>query len=498
MKKYFTIATILLISTVIFIAQSAIAETGREITSISPTSGAPGTTVTITGTGFEDDCGSGHWCVESVGFNEEAAQWGDILSWSDTEIIAMVPDNDVAGVDNIIVGYYHLVNPLEEDSYYTQYTITGPEFTVLPSPVATPPVEVPDLNTECKAITSDDDRIISAIRPTSGMVGDTVTITGLGFETDCGSGHACNFGVGFTGDAGVTNLLRTNLVSWDNDRVVIKVPQGAQSGAISVSMYCDSNSIDEGGTIIQYDLAGPEFTVLPPVAQAYGCSYSTTVRNTSTVQVLNTFSTGSVTDLYLNEVYNAYQTAWERVPRCDELQFHLDHSTPLERLKTWLGEVEQARLENLPEAPSIVAATGTETDKITVSEGDPLVFKPKEDVVFSGTTIADGLVTLYFSSEEFTDTVTADSEGAWTYTLKKNLGDGVHVLQTTVTDDEGEVSVKSSPLAFRVEPVETSANSTGTADADDGKDTNNILTYWLLGIAAVLLFGTLAFRNKLK
>jgi RHS repeat-associated protein len=60
------------------------------ITGITPTTGAPGTSVTISGSGFGSTQGSN----SSVNFNGAAAT---ATSWSDTSIVATVPDNTTTG-----------------------------------------------------------------------------------------------------------------------------------------------------------------------------------------------------------------------------------------------------------------------------------------------------------------------------------------------------------------------------------------------------------------
>lgn len=43
----------------------------------------------------------------------------------------------------------------------------------------------------------------------------------------------------------------------------------------------------------------------------------------------------------------AYHQRWDRNARCDELQFHVDHSTPLVRLQTWLDDVAYGWYANI-------------------------------------------------------------------------------------------------------------------------------------------------------
>jgi len=48
---------------------------------------------------------------------------------------------------------------------------------------------------------------------------------------------------------------------------------------------------------------------------------------------------------------NSYFEYWSRWPRCDELQFHIDHNTSLSRLRAWLSQVERQRLQNVNQLP---------------------------------------------------------------------------------------------------------------------------------------------------
>jgi hypothetical protein len=61
-----------------------------QITGVSPTSGAAGTYVTITGTGFGSSQGSGTVWLGSIN--------GNVVSWSDTQIVATVASGSVSGV----------------------------------------------------------------------------------------------------------------------------------------------------------------------------------------------------------------------------------------------------------------------------------------------------------------------------------------------------------------------------------------------------------------
>ncbi len=64
-----------------------------QITGVSPASGAPGTSVTITGTGFGSSQGTGTVLLGSTG--------GQVSSWSDTQVVATVASTALTGVVRI-------------------------------------------------------------------------------------------------------------------------------------------------------------------------------------------------------------------------------------------------------------------------------------------------------------------------------------------------------------------------------------------------------------
>jgi hypothetical protein len=63
------------------------------VASVSPTSGSPGATVTITGSGFGASQGTGTVLLGSTG--------GQVVSWTDTQVVATVASNSLTGVVRI-------------------------------------------------------------------------------------------------------------------------------------------------------------------------------------------------------------------------------------------------------------------------------------------------------------------------------------------------------------------------------------------------------------
>ena len=54
---------------------------------------------------------------------------------------------------------------------------------------------------------------------------------------------------------------------------------------------------------------------------------------------------------YVDTVNSYYRNYLERYAKCNELQFHVDHSTPLPRLQTWLASVYKGWYTNMGTSP---------------------------------------------------------------------------------------------------------------------------------------------------
>jgi trimeric autotransporter adhesin len=144
------------------------------ITNVSPTSGLPGTQVTITGSGFGATQGTGNvWLGTAAGV---------VDSWSDGQVVATVPSGSTSGNAQI------LQNGVLSNAV---------AFTI-------------------------DSLQISSITPTSGGAGTVVTINGGGFGSSQGSG---NVWIGNT--YGV-------VTGWSDTQVVASVGSSAVSGVVKV------------------------------------------------------------------------------------------------------------------------------------------------------------------------------------------------------------------------------------------------------------------------
>ncbi len=148
------------------------------ITSLSPSSGTVGTSITITGTGFGTTQGA-----STVTFNGTIAS--TVTSWSATSIVAPVPAGATTG--------YVVVTAGGSASNGQYFTITSA------------------LN-------------ITSISPASGNIGAFVTISGSGF--------------GATQGTSTVQLSGTSVpvASWSNANIVSSVPSGSVSGPFSVTV----------------------------------------------------------------------------------------------------------------------------------------------------------------------------------------------------------------------------------------------------------------------
>jgi hypothetical protein len=172
------------------------------ITSVTPQSGGAGTPVTIAGSGFGTTQGNGSVLLGTLN--------GQVVSWSDTQVIATVAPNSASGRTQVIQGI---------GSDAVNFTVTPP------------------------AITS--------VNPTSGPAGTQVTVTGSGFGATQGSGKV---------------LLGTAygvVVSWSDTQVVAAVNTGSTSGYAQIIQGTASNSTS-------FTVAAPAITGASPASGTPG------------------------------------------------------------------------------------------------------------------------------------------------------------------------------------------------------------------------------------
>jgi RHS repeat-associated protein len=166
--------------------------------SISPTIGGVGNPVTINGSGFHASQGS-NW----VAFNG----WqGNVISWSDNQIVATVPSGSSTG-------------PVKA-------SVNGAVSNLLP-------YTVPNL-------------VINTLSPSTGPVGTQVTLTGVGFGASQGTSV-----LSFNGQPS------GSISSWSDTQIIATVPVTAASGPTIVRV----NNIKSNATNV--------FSVPPPIVNSY-------------------------------------------------------------------------------------------------------------------------------------------------------------------------------------------------------------------------------------
>jgi RHS repeat-associated protein len=150
------------------------------ITSVSPSAGAPGGSVTINGSGFGNS--GGNVGNDRVYFNGLVAY---VVSWSTTSIQVYVPTGATTGPVTITE---------------SGVTSNGVQFTVEGLPV------------------------VSGISPGTGAIGSSVTITGTGFGSIQSSSSVAFYG------------FAAAITSWSDTQIVATVPVGTVTGPVSVTV----------------------------------------------------------------------------------------------------------------------------------------------------------------------------------------------------------------------------------------------------------------------
>src|SRR5256886_2049593 len=167
------------------------------VTGLSPTLGTVGTSVTVTGSSFGATQGT-----STVSFNGALAT--SITSWSDTQIIALVPDTAASGTSPVVV----TVNSIP--------SLSNIVFTVIKP-------------------------VITSLTPPAAEQGGSVTLNGSGF-----GGSQGNSTVQF-------NSVVASVNSWSDTSITVAVPANATNGPVTVT--------EDGITS-----SGVQFTVLEQVS----------------------------------------------------------------------------------------------------------------------------------------------------------------------------------------------------------------------------------------
>jgi RHS repeat-associated protein len=179
------------------------------INALTPNVGGAGNLVTITGSGFGPSANSN---ISYVGFPHSMAS---IRSWSDTQIIAVVPSSAVTGSINVITNAV--------SGNYVMYTI-------------------PNLS-------------VATLTPTNGPVGTSVTVAGVGFGSSQGTST-----LKFNGQQATVN-------SWSDIQIVATVPVTATTGPVAATV----NNINSNATV-NFAVPTPQITVLQPFGGIAGTS----------------------------------------------------------------------------------------------------------------------------------------------------------------------------------------------------------------------------------
>jgi len=156
------------------------------VSSILPTSGTVGTSVTVNGTGFGTEKGSNF-----ISFNDIVST--DVTLWSSNKIVATVPAGANSGKIKLSIG---------------GVSMDGPTFTV--------------------------GAVITSLSETFMTIGSPVTISGINFGAAPGTSS-----VKFNG----TQALPADIVSWSNEAVICRVPAGTTPGKVVVTV----NGIESNG-----------------------------------------------------------------------------------------------------------------------------------------------------------------------------------------------------------------------------------------------------------
>jgi RHS repeat-associated protein len=199
-----------------------------QITSISPTSGVPGTQVTVNGSAFRATQSAGG-NISYVYFNGVGAA---VTNWSDTQIVATVPASATTG-----------------------------------------PVKVSGFgaNSNADVVFTTANPIITSLSPSSGPVSTQVQINGSGFGTVQGAVKVSN--------------INAAVVSWSDTQIVATVPTTARSGAVSVVSGGITSNIN-----INFTVPAPQITSITPSSGVVGTQVTVNGSGFQSNQGSNTFS----------------------------------------------------------------------------------------------------------------------------------------------------------------------------------------------------------------
>jgi RHS repeat-associated protein len=213
------------------------------LSTVSPTSGAVGASIVLTGTNFGASKGS-----STVNFNGTVASTS---AWSDTSVTAAVPSGATSGPVTVTVG---------------SVSTSGIAFTVVPTAT------------------------LSTRSPTSGPVGTVVTLTGTNFGSTQGTST-----VTFNGTVAPVS-------AWSASSITTSVPSGATTGNIRVHV----GGVQTSGLSFTI-VPTPTISSIAPASSAVGASVvingtnygatqgTSTVKFNSTTATVTSWSATSIT-----------------------------------------------------------------------------------------------------------------------------------------------------------------------------------------------------------
>jgi len=432
------------------------------VNSINPPQGPEGTEVTLLGENFGDsiDFGVGLIGIGCSPIQHSQCHPAELISWSDSTIVVRTNAHSATGP--VYVSKRWSISTDETDAF----TIQGPEFRVVD--------------------------------------GESVTnTTTSGATTYITKAYNCTFSTSIA-DEGTIRVV-TLLTDGNDMDVYLGQVYNAYHDTWGRYPRCDEMQfhLDHATPLDRLTRWLQEETI----DEKYGCTYSTTLSDSSTIRVENLFMLGSDDDVYLGQVYNAYHDTWGRYPRCDEMQFHLEHSTPMERLQGWLDEnvsKEQEAAEEIPETSSDITGPKIEFsgdgNLMTVQNTENnLIFDENDIIIFTGKTIPNSLVKLVIASENFIEVITrSNNEGYWAYTLTGPLEIGIHTVRVSVNDNFGITVSASETVSFTIKASSKTSKVINTITTAL-QDVDFSITTWIIIVVAViilLIVGYLFLRKK--
>lgn len=201
------VAALILVVAALF-AISTMAASPPRLHEAAPRVTAPGRVLTLHGRFFGAERGTG-----AVTFSGRQPRTGAYRSWSDERIVVVVPASFESGLVRVVT------RAGASDGLLLTYRGD------LPKPVAgeRPPGGPP---------------VVTSVSPAAAAVGEPVTIDGAGFGA-AATGAAVRFTAAAGGAAAPGPVVETSDVDldhlrWSDRRIVVRVPAGARSGAVSV------------------------------------------------------------------------------------------------------------------------------------------------------------------------------------------------------------------------------------------------------------------------